>query len=154
MIKIQNYKDIDNDFFDGRDFGSSIDIVKDVLVDVKKRGDEALSEYGKKFDVSAPKTLEIPGEELKAAAEKMKAENPKLYESICYSHDLALRFAKKQRESFDDFEIELEEGIFTGQKNIPVERAGAYVPAGRFPLVSTVVMTITPAIAAGVKEVI
>ncbi len=154
MIKIQNYKDIDNDFFDGRDFGSSIDIVKDVLVDVKKRGDEALFEYGKKFDVSAPKTLEIPSEELKAAAEKMKAENPKLYESICYSHDLALRFAKKQRESFDDFEVELEEGIFTGQKNIPVERAGAYVPAGRFPLVSTVVMTITPAIAAGVKEVI
>ena len=40
------------------------------------------------------------------------------------------------------------------QNNIPVDRAGAYVPAGRFPLVSTVVMTITPAVAAGVKEII
>lgn len=154
MIEIVNYKDLPDDFFDGRDFGGSIDIVKDVLVDLKKRGDEALSEYGAKFDVSAPETLEIPQSELKAAAEKMQKENPKLYEALCYSHDLALRFAKKQRESFDNFEIELEEGIFTGQKNIPVDRAGVYVPAGRFPLVSTVVMTATPAAAAGVKEII
>jgi histidinol dehydrogenase len=84
----------------------------------------------------------------------MERENPNLYKSICYSHDLALRFAKKQRESFNDFETELEPGLFTGQKNIAVDRAGAYVPAGRFPLVSCVVMTITPAVAAGVKDII
>ncbi len=154
MIKIQKYQEIEDSFFDGRDFGGSIDIVKDVLLDVKNRGDQALAEYGAKFDVSAPKSLEIPQSELKAAADKMKAENPDLYNSLCYSHDLALRFAKKQAESFDDFEVELEPGMFTGQKNIPVERAGVYVPAGRFPLVSTVVMTITPAAAAGVKEII
>ncbi|MBQ4379402.1 MAG: histidinol dehydrogenase [Treponema sp.] len=154
MIKIQKYSEIEDDFFTGRDFGSSIDIVKDVLKDVKKRGDAALSEYGAKFDVSAPKTFEIPQSELKAAAEKMERENPNLYKSLCYSHELALKFAKKQRESFDDFEVELTEGVFTGQKNIPVDRAGVYVPAGRFPLVSTVVMTVTPAVAAGVKEVI
>lgn len=154
MIKIQKYSDIDSDFFTGRDFGGSIDVVKDILLDVKNRGDSALFEYGAKFDVSAPSSLEIPFEELKKAAEKMQKENPALYDSLCYSHDLALRFAKKQKESFDDFEIELEEGLFTGQKNIPVGRAGVYVPAGRFPLVSTVVMTITPAAAAGVKEII
>ncbi len=154
MIKIQKYEDIEADFFDGRDFGASIDTVKDVLSDVKKRGDQALAEYGARFDLSAPKTLEIPKAELKAAAEKMQKENPELYKALNYSHDLALRFAKKQRESFDDFEVELEPGLFTGQKNIPVDRAGVYVPAGRFPLVSTVVMTITPAVAAGVKEIV
>ena len=154
MIKIQPYTEIEPEFFDGRDFGGSIDIVKDVLNDVKNRGDAALAEYGAKFDVSAPKTLEIPQEELKAAAEKMQRDNPDLYGALTYSHDLALRFAKKQRESFDDFETELEPGVFTGQKNIPVERAGVYVPAGRFPLVSTVVMTITPAVATGVKEIV
>ncbi|MBQ0051209.1 MAG: histidinol dehydrogenase [Treponema sp.] len=154
MIAIKKYSEIDDKFFDGRDFGGSIDIVKDVLIDVKNRGDEALSEYGAKFDVSAPKSLEIPQSELKAAAEKMQKENPELYNSLKYSADLALRFAKKQRESFDNFEVELEPGMFTGQKNIPVDRAGVYVPAGRFPLVSTVVMTVTPAVAAGVKEVI
>ena len=154
MIAIKKYSELSDDFFNGRDFGGSIDIVKDVLVDVKKRGDEALKEYGARFDVSAPATLEIPQSELKAAAEKMQKENPDLYNSLKYSADLALRFAKKQAESFDNFEIELEPGVFTGQKNIPVDRAGAYVPAGRFPLVSTVVMTITPAVAAGVKEII
>ena len=71
-----------------------------------------------------------------------------------YSHELAYKFACKQKESFDDFEVELTPGMFTGQKTIPVEKAGVYVPAGRFPLVSTVVMTVTPAVAAGVKEIV
>lgn len=154
MIKIIDYKDLTEDFFAGRDFGSSLDIVKDILLNVKTNGDKALAEYGSKFDVSAPASLEISQSELKAAAEKMQKENPELYQSLCYSRDLALRFAKKQRESFDNFEVELEPGLFTGQKNIPVERAGVYVPAGRFPLVSTVVMTVTPAVAAGVKEIV
>lgn len=154
MIKIINYKDLKDYFFNGRDFGSSIDIVKDILLNVKTNGDKALLEYGTKFDVSAPSSLEIPQSELKAAAQKMQKENPELYKSLCYSHDLALRFAKRQRESFDNFEVELEPGLFTGQKNIPVEKAGVYVPAGRFPLVSTVVMTVTPAVAAGVKEIV
>lgn len=154
MIKIINYKDLKDDFFNERDFGSSIDIVKDILLNVKTNGDKALLEYGTKFDVSAPSSFEIPQSELKAAAQKMQKENPELYKSLCYSHDLALRFAKKQRESFDNFEVELEPGLFTGQKNIPVEKAGVYVPAGRFPLVSTVVMTVTPAVAAGVKEIV
>ena len=50
--------------------------------------------------------------------------------------------------------MEISPGLFTGQKTIPVERAGVYVPAGRFPLLSTVVMTVTPAFASGVNEVI
>ena len=154
MIRIQPAAEVEADFFDGRDFGASIDIVKDVLSDVRSRGDAALRDYGAKFDVSAPATLEIPLAELKAAAEKMQAEKPELYKALTYSHDLALRFARRQRESFDDFETELEPGLFTGQKTIPVEKAGVYVPAGRFPLVSTVVMTITPAAAAGVGEIV
>src|SRR5574344_192534 len=154
MIKIQKASEVEQSFFNGRDFGASIDTVKDVLADVQKRGDKALHEYSAKFDVSSPASFEIPLAVLKAAADKMEKENPDLYKSLCYSHDLALRFAKKQKESFDDFEVELEPGMFTGQKNIAVERAGVYVPAGRFPLVSTVVMTIMPAVAAGVKEIV
>ena len=89
MIKIINYKDLKDDFFNGRDFGSSIDIVKDILLNVKTNGDKALLEYGTKFDVSAPSSLEIPQSELKAAAQKMQKENPELYKSLCYT----LRFA-------------------------------------------------------------
>ena len=154
MIKIVSASELEKEFFEGRDFGGSIDVVKDVLSNVKKNGDKALFEYGAKFDVSSPAKFEIPKEELEAAARKLKAENPALYAALEYSHDLAFRFAKRQRESFDEFEIELEPGLFTGQKNVAVDRAGAYVPAGRFPLLSSVVMTVTPAKAAGVQEVI
>ena len=154
MIKILKASELEESFFEGRDFGDSIDVVKDVLRDVKNMGDKALSDYGAKFDVSAPAHFEIPQNELKAAAEKMKHENPGLYESLCYSRDLAKKFAERQRQSFDEFEIELAPGLFTGQKNIPVNRAGVYVPAGRFPLLSTVIMTVVPAKAAGVGQVI
>ena len=154
MIRIQKASEIENSFFGGRDFGSSIDVVRDVLNDVRTNKDAAVKKYTAQFDVASPASLEIPHSELKAAAEKMQKENPDLYHALCYSRDLAIRFAKKQRESFDDFEVELEPGLFTGQKNIAVDRAGVYVPAGRFALVSTMVMTVAPAVAAGVKEII
>ncbi len=154
MIRIQKSSEIEKEFFKGRDFGQSIDFVREVLKDVSQNGDCALKKYGTQFDLSSPSALEIPMSELKECALKMQKNNPELYKSLCYSRDLALRFAKKQKESFDDFEIELEEGLYTGQKNIAVEKAGLYVPAGRFPLVSTVVMTASPAVAAGVKEII
>ena len=128
--------------------------VREVLNDVKLRGDEALRFYSEKFDKIALSQFEIPLSTLKNAAEELKAKNPQLYDAISYSHSLAFKFAKKQKESFSDFEEEIASGVFTGQKNIAVEKAGVYVPAGRFPLVSTVVMTITPAKAAGVDEIV
>lgn len=154
MIKIQKASEVEESFFNGRDFGQSIDTVKTVLADVRAQKDKALHEYTAKFDVSDPSQFEIPQNELKAAAEKLQAQNPDLYKSLVYSHELALEFAKQQKESFTDFETELRPGLFTGQKTIAVEKAGAYVPAGRFPLLSSVIMTITPAAAAGVKEII
>ena len=149
MIKIQKYAEVEPDFFKGRNFGDSNEVVNTVLNEVMNKGDAALRVYGQKFDVAVPANFEVPQEELKAAADKLKIEKRDVYE-----HDLALKFAKLQRKSFTDFEEELAPGLITGQRTIPVERAGCYVPAGRFPLVSTVVMTVTPAVAAGVKEVI
>lgn len=154
MIKIQKYEDVEEKFFSGREFTGTIDSVQAVLNDVKERGDAALAEYSEKFDRIALSSFEVKSEVLKAAADKMKAERKELFDALSYSRDLAYRFALKQKECFTDFEIELESGVFTGQKNIAVEKAGAYVPAGRFPLVSSVVMTVVPAKAAGVGEVI
>lgn len=154
-MKIVKYESLNEDFFKGREFeNAASETVKSVLEEVQKKGDAALRIYGNKFDISVPATFEIPQEELKAAAEKLKIQKRDLYDALVYSHDLALEFAKKQRESFTDFEAEITPGVFTGQKTIAVERAGCYVPAGRFPLLSTVIMTVTPAVAAGVKDVI
>lgn len=154
MIKIQKINEVEEDFFQFRAFGESNEVVTSVLEEVRNKGDAALRIYGNKFDVSVPQTFEVPQEELKAAAEKLKIQRRDIYDAIVYSHDLALKFAKLQRNSFSDFEEELESGVIAGQKTIPVETAGCYVPAGRFPLVSTVIMTVTPAVAAGVKNVI
>lgn len=154
MIKILTEKDLTKAWFSGRNFSGTNEVVQEVIKDVIENGDEALKKYSKKFDVVCPESFLIAEEDLKSAAEKMKSEKPEIYDAICYSHKLAYDFALKQKESFDDFEIELADGIFTGQKTIPVEKAGVYVPAGRFPLVSTVVMTVTPAKASGVDEVI
>ena len=154
MIKIQSASEVEKDFFTPRDFSDSAETVRAIIDDVKKRGDAALRDYGKKFDAASPASFSVPEDELRAAAEKFKRERPALYDALSYSYDLALRFAKKQKESFSDFEVELEQGVFTGQKTIPVASAGAYIPAGRFPLISTVVMTSAPAVAAGVKKLV
>ncbi|MFC2330750.1 MAG: histidinol dehydrogenase [Treponema sp.] len=154
MIQIVDYTELDETWFSGRDFTGTDETVREIVETVKKDGDSALRMYGKKFDSVAPDSFLIRADDLKAAAEKMQKENPELYDALCCSKELALKFARRQKDSFDDFEMELEEGLFTGQKTIPVERAGVYVPAGRFPLISTVVMTVSPAKAAGVKEII
>ena len=133
MIKIVKANELEGEWFEGRSFGTTNETVHSIIEDVAANGDSALKKYGQKFDVSAPETLLIEESELKAAAEKLQKEKPEIYNAICYSHELALKFALLQKESFDDFEIELVPGMFTGQKTIPVERAGVYVPAGRFP---------------------
>lgn len=154
MIRILKANEVEKDWFSGRVFGETNQTVQAVIGDVVQNGDAALKKYGQMFDVSAPESLLIPESELKAAAEKLHKEHPETYDAICYSHDLAMKFALCQKNSFDDFEVELVPGMFTGQKTIPVQKAGVYVPAGRFPLVSTVIMTVTPAHAAGVKEIV
>ena len=154
MIKILNANEVEPGWFRGRNFTDANEVVQSVIADVIENGDVALKKYGTKFDVSAPETLLIAESDLKAAAEKLQREHPETYKAVCYSHELAYKFASRQKESFDDFEMELTPGMFTGQKTIPVERAGVYVPAGRFPLVSTVIMTVTPAAAAGVEDIV
>lgn len=154
MIKILYARDLEPQWFSNREFEGTNETVQNVIQEVIKNGDTALKNFATKFDVSAPSSLLIPESELKAAAEKLKKNNPETYDAICYSHNLAYKFACRQRKSFDDFEEELAQGIFAGQKTIPVEKAGVYVPAGRFPLLSTVVMTVTPALAAGVQDII
>ena len=69
----------EDSFFNGRDFGDSIDTVRTVLNNVRQSGDSALHEYSEKFDVSAPASFLIPQEELKAAAEKMKKNEPEYW---------------------------------------------------------------------------
>ena len=74
MIKIQKYNEVEEDFFKGRPFDGDDKVVTSVLEEVQKRGDAALRLYGNKFDVAVPAVFEVPQEELKAAAEKLRME--------------------------------------------------------------------------------
>lgn len=159
-IQIISAKDLAQSFFTSERLASTAETsdvsskVAAIIADVRSKKDAAIKEYSSKFDRATPDVLEIPREELEKAKEELKTQNSKLYESLCRSHELALAFALRQKDSFDNFEMEIAPGLFTGQKTIPIERAGVYVPAGRFPLLSTVVMCITPAKAAGCKEIV
>lgn len=152
-IAIVRGKDLGESFFSVRRLSKGLEIVPVIIEEVRLHGDSAIRTYASKFDRANPETFEVSQEELKKAEEKLRVESPDLYASLVRARDLAFEFAKRQRSSFDDFEVMLSPGLITGQKNIPVERAGVYVPAGRFPLVSSVIMGSAPAFAAGVSEV-
>ena len=94
MIKIQKYSEVEEDFYKGRTFSDSNEVVSSVLTEVRNRGDAAHRLYGNKYDVSVPADFEVSQEDLKKAAEKLKLENREVYDAIVYSHDLAFRFAK------------------------------------------------------------
>ena len=123
MIEIIDYKNLDNSFFASRTFGNSNDVVKSVLEEVQKRGDAALRLYGQKFDVSVPAQFEVPQEELKKAAEKLRIENRDVYDAIVYSHELALTFAKRQRNWEDNSTTEIKEHLC---KNYQSSKSSAF----------------------------
>ena len=128
--------------------------VREIVEAVKNEGDAALRKLSERFDKFAPPHIIMEENVLEECRARLERENPALYASICLSRDLALKFARMQKECFADFEEELSPGLFAGQKNIPVERAGLYAPAGRFPLLSSVVMCACPAVAAGVGDIV
>ncbi len=153
-IKIVNAQDLSETFFSVRRLSGGLDEVPVILEAVRVHGDSGVRSYAAKYDRANPESFEISPAALKGAEERLREGNPSLYSALCLSRDLALKFATRQRDSFDDFETELSPGLFTGQRTIPVERAGLYVPGGRFALVSSVIMCATPAKAAGVGEIV
>jgi histidinol dehydrogenase len=154
VIRVVPAGDLPPSFFAPRLIGGVEEAVGAILRDVRDRGDAAVLEAGARFDGVTLPSLRITPEAALEAEARFRAANPAVYEALVYSRDMAFGFAKKQRECFVDFETELAGGLFTGQKNIPVERAGVYIPAGRFPLLSSAIMTLCPAIAAGVGEIV
>ena len=126
------------------------DTVARVIADVRERGDEAVREYSQKFDDWSPAHFELSGDDRK----RIIAQVPEtVLEDIATVQRNVRHFAQVQRASISDFEVETMPGVFLGQKNIPVEGAGAYVPGGRYPLVASAHMTVVTAKVAQVPTV-
>lgn len=154
IISIVGIDELTDDFFRRRREDDGDSVAASILAAVRDRGDEAVREYAARFDRANPVTFCVDAAAVHAAGENLLHTKPSLHAALCRSRDLALSFARRQKESFDDFELELAPGLITAQKTVPVQRAGVYVPAGRFPLLSSVIMGLTPAQAAGVDGII
>ena len=130
------------------DYGEYEEVVKGILADVRARGDEALKEYGKKFDGAELDSLEVTEEEF-AAAEGVLSEDYKRVVRTS-AENIAAFHSRQVREGF---EIR-KDGVLLGQKYTPLSVAGVYVPGGTASYPSTVLMDIIPAKIAGVGQVI
>jgi sulfopropanediol 3-dehydrogenase len=126
------------------------DVVAGVIADIRVRGDEAVREYSKKFDNWAPENFKLTEEEIVSIISGVPAQ---VIDDIKAVQANVRAFAQLQKDSLQDFEVETMPGVFLGQKNIPVNAAGAYVPGGRYPLVASAHMTVVTAKVAGVPHV-
>lgn len=129
-------------------------MVREVIAAVRLEGDRAIRRFASRWDRSSPEGLEVPLSVAEAELDRLRTENADLVRALEYSRENIRRFAQLQRDQMQDFEVEIDGGLFTGQRVVPVQRAAVYVPAGRFPLVSTVLMGLVPATVAGAAETI
>ena len=151
MIRILKYGEVPNSEIFARSVPTAnvTDIVADILRNVRERGDQALREYTEKFDHAKPESLTVTPEEMQEALGSVDPDFLRILERA------AANIRKFHRQQVrNSFIINDENGILMGQKVIPVDRAGLYVPGGTAAYPSTVLMDVIPAKIAGVKEVI
>ena len=125
------------------------DTVAEILRNVRERGDEALKEYTARFDGAALDSLTVSPEEMEEALALVEPEFLRVLEKA--AANIRKFHSRQVRNSFI---INDEDGIVMGQKVIPVDRAGLYVPGGTAAYPSTVLMDLIPAKIAGVPEVV
>ena len=150
MMKIYRYGEVSNDeIFARPDMKTGVeDVVADIIANVRARGDEALFEYCRKFDKADLSTLEVSEAEIDEAFDivgDFRRVLERAAANITKFHEKQLR---------NSFIINDEDGIVMGQKVIPMDKAGLYVPGGTAAYPSTVLMDAVPAKIAGVGELV
>ncbi|MDP7244845.1 MAG: histidinol dehydrogenase [Flavobacteriales bacterium] len=148
-MKIIKYTELDEKFYEYAET-EELQVVKEILQEVKMNGDKAVLKYTERFDKQKLKNIELSKEQIKSAYEKV---DEKILSLLKKAADNIRFFAEKQVKQFKNFKTE-KNSMILGQKVIPLERVGCYVPGGRYPLPSSALMSIIPAKVAGVKEVI
>jgi len=128
------------------------DVVKQVIADIRSRGDLALMDFTNRFDgweAKAPSDLAIPVERLKQAWEGLSAEQQ---QALQHAADRVKAYAEHQK--MDSWQYTEADGTVLGQKVTPLDRVGLYVPGGKAAYPSSVLMNALPAKVAGVKELV
>ena len=128
------------------------DSVHEIIEQVRTEGDKAIFDLTERYDEVTLDRLRVTEEEIEAVEEKLSEEEK---DTIDRSIERIRKFAEAQKEALvDDLEREFGEGIKCGQRTLPVEAAGTYVPSGNFTHIATAAMAIVPASVAGVNRII
>lgn len=125
-------------------------IVRSILDEIEAGGDDAALAYARKFDKYDGEIILSP-EAIEAASALVPE---KLKRDIQFSHANVKRFAEAQLRTVKDFEVEVVPGFVAGQKAIPVDAAGCYVPGGRYSHIASAIMTVTTAKVAGCNHIV
>ncbi len=151
MIKIYNYGEVSNDEIFARDnIATNVEcIVSDIIFNVINRGDEAIFEYALKFDKADLKSLEVTTEEIDEAFGLVDEEFVNIIKEA--AENIRAFHSKQVKNSFI---INEKDGVVTGQKVMPIEKVGLYVPGGTAAYPSTVLMDSIPAKIAGCSEIV
>ncbi len=126
------------------------EVVETMLKKIEEEGEIAVAKYAEKFD-SWTDEFVLSEEKLKKLIDSVPQSTK---DDINFAHKQIERFAKAQRDSLTEFEMKTEEGVILGQKIIPVQTAGCYVPGGRYAHAASALMSISTAKVAGVPNII
>ena len=125
--------------------------VERVLKQIEKDGDNAVRNLSKKFDNYNPASFKLTSKQIKSLINTLSKRE---LQDIKFAQKQVRNFAKIQKDSMSDVEVETLPGIILGHKNIPVQSVGCYVPAGKFPMVASAHMSVATASVAGVPRII
>ncbi len=127
------------------------EIVENILKDIEKTKEDGCRELSKKFDKFEGDVI-VSKEKIEEIKKNL---DQKTKDDVQFSHERVRKFAEAQLKNYgQDFEVELSDGLYAGQKLIPVNTAGCYVPAGRYAHIASAVMSVTTAKVAGVKNIL
>lgn len=125
--------------------------VKSMLDDIALNRDDAIRKYARELDKWERSDFLVTQDEIRSVSSKLPERFKQDFE---YCRRQVTEFAKRQKDSLSEFETEIEKGIVLGQKVIPVSRVGCYVPGGKYPLISSAIMSVGTAQVAGVDNIV
>lgn len=128
-----------------------VDRVRNMIADIEQGGDDAVRRYARDLDGWQSPEFRVSNDEIHAAR---KAMSPVFKDDFAFCKGQVTDFARRQRDSMSEFEAQFGKGITLGQKIIPVDVVGCYIPGGKYPLISAAIMSVATAKVAGVNHVI
>jgi sulfopropanediol 3-dehydrogenase len=125
--------------------------VEAIIADIAARGDAAVRDCSIRFDQWDPQDFRLSRAQIEAARAQLA---PRAIEDIGFAQQQIRAFARIQRESMKDVEVETQPGVVLGHRHIPVNAVGCYVPGGKYPMIASAHMSVLTAKVAGVKRVV